>query len=297
MKYPRISIGYSSDNYISFYYLENEKDFSNKENSKEDHTFLFKVKEEELLKLEKERLGLDPKKVVFIGMANVSKSNWCIYKSYLNSLEEEEMFFGAYLSDRLFYSADLGLIKNKPSSIKELLNIGDNIELDQIESLLKEKKIPNKVNDDRDPSKMNPFEKGKYYENKFAEKYKSIRWNFKKGSFILLGFPDGLNDDLAYEFKYTGNHRYIKTTLESATFQANFYALNFKKTKIRIQIYLEDLNEIKTYNLIPNKEESNLLIKQWNNMIKGELPSFPYDKPYVCKSCKFNNSCILLNKK
>jgi len=95
---------------------------------------------EKLLFIEKERRGFEKNKLVFIGMANISSYYWCAIKSLLKSKEVELDFFHAYLYDRICYSLELGYIKEIPKRIdKEILEIGNEINFNDIEKLLKMK--------------------------------------------------------------------------------------------------------------------------------------------------------------
>lgn len=100
---------------------------------------LSKQEFEELLRLEKERRGVNPDQLVFIGMANVANYQWCAAKSVLHSRREELTFFRAYLEDRIWYSAKLGFIRKAPKRMRELLLIGDEITFEDVEKLLKER--------------------------------------------------------------------------------------------------------------------------------------------------------------
>ncbi|MEM2498242.1 MAG: hypothetical protein QXK12_06650 [Candidatus Nezhaarchaeales archaeon] len=91
----------------------------------------------ELLKTEKRRRGLEEDRLVFVGMANVANYYWCAVKSLLNSRKEEEKFFGSYLYDRVRYSYALGKTRKLPRTPEELLEMGDDISLEDVESLLR----------------------------------------------------------------------------------------------------------------------------------------------------------------
>jgi CRISPR/Cas system-associated exonuclease Cas4 (RecB family) len=98
----------------------------------------------ELLQLEKRRRGLDESQLVFIGMANVANYYWCAMKSLLQSRVNELMFFETYLSDRISYSFELGLISDMPTSVDELLAVGENITFSDVERLLKKRADSNR---------------------------------------------------------------------------------------------------------------------------------------------------------
>jgi len=92
---------------------------------------------EKLLFLEKDRRGFRKNELVFVGMANIASYYWCAMKSLLKSKKMELCFFHAYLYDRILYSFILGYIKKIPKRInKEILEIGNEINFNEIEELL-----------------------------------------------------------------------------------------------------------------------------------------------------------------
>lgn len=93
----------------------------------------------DLLLLEKERRGVEKDKLVFIGMADVAEYYWCAMKSFFQNKEMELAYFGSYLHDRIMYSLKLGYIDEIPKNKEQLLDIGDEITLNDIERLLAEK--------------------------------------------------------------------------------------------------------------------------------------------------------------
>jgi hypothetical protein len=90
------------------------------------------------MRLEKQRLGFEETRLVFVGMANIAEYRWCPAKAILMSREDElKIFISSYLYDRLAYSCALGLIRKPPDSVSELLAIGDEIEFGHVEKLLR----------------------------------------------------------------------------------------------------------------------------------------------------------------
>lgn len=94
---------------------------------------------ERLLHLEKQRRGVGKDALVFIGMADIAAYYWCAMKSLYKNREKELAFFASYLHDRISYSLRLGLIKDLPKSPEQILKIGDEIDLGDIERLLRER--------------------------------------------------------------------------------------------------------------------------------------------------------------
>ena len=122
-----------------------------------------------LLKMEKERRGIDENQLLFIGMANTAEYYWCAMKSLLANKDMEIAYFGSYLEDRIKYSLELGYIDKIPNDMEKLLDVGEDITWDDIEKLLKERGEDNRsavadivaeTTHDRDGNKVlviNPF--------------------------------------------------------------------------------------------------------------------------------------------
>ena len=75
---------------------------------------------------------------MFVGIANVAGYYWCAMQAVLKS-RNDLAFFAAYVYDRASYSLQLGLINKMPKSDEALLNVGNEIPLADIESLLKKR--------------------------------------------------------------------------------------------------------------------------------------------------------------
>ncbi len=281
----------------------------------EDAELLFEIDENELMSLEKERLGFSRDELVFIGMANLSKYYWCAWQYFLKAQREEAMFFTSYFADRLAYSKELGLIKKPPKKVKDVLKIGDNIKFSDIKKLLDKRTkeyVPldpnHKINfslsvgdevfeeKEIDPYKItsetSPLQKGNIYGVKKAEQYPSIRWNFRYKNIVLVGVPDGITKDFVYEFKYTGKSKYIKQTLITATCQADVYGLYFQRPKRRVQIFCEEEDKVHTYVDPINKQKVIDLLEKWIDMKEGKLPLKP--QSWKCIKCEFKDDCVLL---
>ncbi|MBV9744497.1 MAG: hypothetical protein JO099_12100 [Acidobacteriia bacterium] len=69
-------------------------------------------------------------------MRNVAHYLWCTQQALLKSQAGELGFFGAYLEDRLSYAHRLGLIEELPRHDEEVLDVGKQITLLDIEKLV-----------------------------------------------------------------------------------------------------------------------------------------------------------------
>jgi len=285
---------------------------------------------EKFLLIEKERRGISKEKLVFAGMANIAEYYWCAMKSLLESKKEELGFFRAYLYDRLSYSYDLGLIKKISKRGKDILEIGNKINFDDIEKLL-EDKAKNKseililseikidqngnklilINTDTTPEERIfieeeakskgiriadleefPLIRGEFLETSKAEKYASIRWNFSWENYVLIGVPDGITNNFVYEFKTTRKKYFIRFVGPVARTQADLYGFFFKRRKKRVQIYCIEEKYIDT---IENDVDTNRVLEVLANFKKvdfGWPPQPP--KSWKCTSCKFKEICSLI---
>jgi CRISPR/Cas system-associated exonuclease Cas4 (RecB family) len=91
---------------------------------------------ERLLALEKRRRGFPNDRLTFVGMHNVAQHWWCTQQALLESQAGELGFFDAYLKDRLSYAHRLGLIEKLPRRDEEVLDVGKQITLLDIEKLV-----------------------------------------------------------------------------------------------------------------------------------------------------------------
>lgn len=72
-------------------------------------------------------------------------------------------------------------------------------------------------------------ERGKVHQFLFAEKYPSIRWNFSWKDYVIVGVPDGMTDELVYEFKTTQNRFTFSFQKWVADTQADLYGYFFER--------------------------------------------------------------------
>ncbi|RLI44743.1 hypothetical protein DRO64_03535 [Candidatus Bathyarchaeota archaeon] len=267
-------------------------------------------KMEELLQLEKDRRGLSKDELVFIGMANVANYYWCAMKSLLKSKKMELEFFGAYLKDRINYSFRLkgsSLMPDMdelPRSPDELLNIGNEINLGDIEKLLKERakmlelmkaNIVGISFVDLYAGKKLPFEsrspkrRGETLEIIKAERYPTIRWNFNWENYVVVGEPDGITDNFVYEFKSTKNRFLMNFVKPVALTQADLYGYFFKRNRKRVQIYIMENDMTETFEEKVDKFHAIETLRRFKSVDEGEKPLPP--KEWKCRVCDFKGIC------
>lgn len=282
---------------------------------------LLRDKEEELLLIEKERRGIDPEKLVFIGMADTANYYWCAVKSLLSNKKMELPFFRAYLYDRILYSFKLGYLDKLPKSEVELLEIGDRIGFQEIEELLGQR--AEKHGDvrtwwtrsitvtDKDGKKVElrnplfstegelkeltakleryPRERGILYQQAYGEYHPTIRWNFTWNDYTVIGVPDGITEGFVYEFKTTRNRYLINFVKPVALTQADLYGYFFKRDKKRVQIYVVEEATTVTWEEEINRAKAEEVLNKFKSVDEGASPIPP--KKWKCKSCEFQEVC------
>lgn len=283
---------------------------------------LLRDKEEELLLLEKERRGVDPNKLVFIGMMDTANYYWCAMKSLLSNRKTELGYFTAYLHDRISYSSKLGYLDKLPKSEVELLEIGDKIRFHDIEELLKQRaqkhptrtywtsymtvtdkdgrevKLPknplfreteDQLKDITRELERDPIERGVFYEQAYAEYYPTIRWNFTWNGYVVVGVPDGITKEFVYEFK-TARNRYLMNFVKPvALTQADLYGCFFRRDKKRVQIYVVEEATTETWEDEVDKAKAEEVLNKFKSVDGGINPIPP--KKWKCKSCEFQEAC------
>lgn len=280
-----------------------------------------------LLSLEKKRRRMSENQLVFLGTANVADYFWCAKQAAFKSHENELMFFSVYLSDRIDYAERLGLIDRLPRKKEALLDIGAEITFEDVESLLKQKadfyiRVTDAlemvspqgekvmlINPDLPARERQYFEVlakkkgiriisseeappmvlGEMLQTTRAEHYPTIRWNFPWDGHVIVGVPDGVTDKFVYEFKTTRNG-FLQRFMKPVAFaQANLYGLFFRREQKRVQIYVLEEQETKTWEESVDKESAEDLLENFSRATKGWEP--PPPKPWKCKPCKFSAKC------
>jgi len=278
-----------------------------------------------LLGLEKQRRGAPQEQLIFLGMANVAGYKWCAKQALFKSREEESLFFASYLLDRILYAERLGLIDSLPRKTEALLDIGDEITLEDVETLLK-KEAPSParfdatvadvqgqkmmvINPDVPSGQRVYYEglamkqgipivssneapatlRGRMLESSKSEKYPTIRWNFPWGTYVVVGVPDGITDRFVYEFKTTRNGFLQGFQKPVALVQADLYGLFFRRGTKRVQIYVLDDQETKTWEEAVDKGSAESLLRDFARATNGWEPPSP--RPWKCKRCNFMPTC------
>lgn len=251
-----------------------------------------------LLRIEKQRRGARQNNLVFVGMRNIADYYWCAMKSYFDSMEDEPRFFASYLLDRLKYSAFLGKIDVIPKNNMDILAIGDELSLSDVELILSiqiqedaENNYSIQNSNVKDSSRIDehPIERGKRLHATKAEKYPTIRWNFEWNKFVIIGVPDGLEEQYVYEYKTTSNQHLYNFIKPIALAQADLYGFFFKRLKKRVQITILSNGETRTIDEFIDKTRATELLENFKQVSEGFLPMAP--KHWKCNKCKYIAVC------
>jgi hypothetical protein len=249
-----------------------------------------------LLLMEKRRRGADAGKLVFIGMADVAEYYWCAGQSLIKNMVMEPYFFGAYLVDRLSYSKLLGKVDKPPRTPDELLKVGDDLTMDDVERLLKKRPpkepvaggLPEDIESllkEPADSKQLAAAKGIVAEAVVAEKYPTIRWNFPWRSRVVVGVPDGITDRFVYEFKATKNKFLALFRKPVALVQADLYGMFFRRPEKRVQIHIFESGETLTWHEPVDVKAAEAVLQKFETVDETRMFSAP--KPWKCQNCWF----------
>lgn len=264
-------------------------------NSKQEELKDFDINK--LLILEKQRLGFKKEDLVFISAGDFSKYYWCEMQTYFSLIKNESDKFSGYLQDKIEYSIKLNKLNKLPKTNEELLDIGNEINLEDIFQLLKREEYQNIITneditnakEELDKCKLQK-ERGHFLETIHAKKYPQIHWIVKYKDFIFTCAPDGIQKNFVYEFKSSKNRYFSKQSIKKAKLQADIYAICFnKKTKIIEQLIVSE-SKIETITEEVNIDEVNSIIDQIRALIKGKLPAPPKEE-FKCQSCEYKNKC------
>ncbi len=142
-----------------------------------------------------------------------------------------------------------------------------------------------------DIDKQSPAHRGRILEIALAKPYPTIRWNFPWKEFIVVGVPDGITDELVYEFKTTEGEFLFYFVKPVALAQADLYGYFFKRGKKEVQIYMLHENKLRTIKCRVKVQRAKETLKSFRKVVAGELPRKP--KEWKCRKCEFREECIL----
>lgn len=230
-------------------------------------------------------------------MHDIAQYWWCPMYAVRKNKKCELGFFEAYLEDRINYARRLGLLKSEPHTATDILKVGADITLAQIESLLGSKltkpapqQRTQAVLVSLDPEEMRSgYSTGKRAETEFAEAYATFRWNFAWKEFTVVGVPDGLPVNAVYEFKSTKRRRWLSTTMQIASTQADLYGLFFNRPRKRVQVRVMEDAYVETLDAAVDRDHALFTLERVTSIAHGEVPQPP--EAFKCRSCDLAEGC------
>jgi hypothetical protein len=148
-----------------------------------------------------------------------------------------------------------------------------------------EKKRIKVVSLDDAPPKL----RGMVYEEFLAERYPTIRWNFRWENYVVVGVPDGISDEFVYEFKTTGSEFLLDHIERSALAQGDLYGYFFRRKNKRVQIYVVDKKETFTWHEEVNEADAVSLLRAFKQL--DETHEFLLPEKWKCSHCDFKEQC------
>jgi hypothetical protein len=247
-----------------------------------------------LLALEKRRRGIETNALAFVGMHNVAQHWWCTQYAVLKSRANETGFFAAYLRDRIVYAHQLGLADELPCRKEALLNMGGDLTWNDVEKLLKEKASePDKRKADQERQDL--LRRGELDQALHAEKYPTIRWNFRWGKYSVVGVPDGITEEFVYEYKTTRNSYLLRFAKPVALAQADLYGYFFQRPRKRVQTHITEEDKIETYEELVDIGRAEETLAAFAQVDEGK-PARPPVR-WKCGSCEIRAECPISQAK
>jgi len=134
-----------------------------------------------------------------------------------------------------------------------------------------------------------PKIRGIVLEAMIKEKYPTVRWNFEWNKYVIVAEPDGLTEDIVYEFKTTKNMRTYGEIFKAAEAQADIYGYFFRRKRKKIQTYILSENKLLTINENINKGHAEETLASFLKIDKCR--EFLKPEKWKCKICELRNKC------
>jgi CRISPR/Cas system-associated exonuclease Cas4 (RecB family) len=135
-----------------------------------------------------------------------------------------------------------------------------------------------------------PKVRGLVLEEMRAERYPSIRWNFAWERYVVVGVPDGITDDLIYEFKTTRSRYLGGHLLPVAMAQADLYGYFFDRPGKRVQLYVVEEDEMQTWDLPVDGDAAEAALQEFRSIDEGRRPRPPRER-WKCRRCDVRPVC------
>jgi hypothetical protein len=253
----------------------------------------------ELLRAEKERRGVPAERVVFVGIANVAKYWWCAEFAAAKCRANELEFFSAYRHLVLSNARRRGLIGE--SAPPDLRPYAQALTREDAEAGLRPlieahdvagaQGLPARDHDrlSAEVDGKRGMRAGKFAEQLHAEPHASLMWQWEWDAYVLLGIPDGITDQLVYEFKSTWNEFMRGMNLPVARAQADLYGHFWQRPQKRIQFYLRQTGTIETFEEPVDPANAIRTLELFKAVEQGQVPKPP--REWKCRNCEFASTC------
>ena len=140
-----------------------------------------------------------------------------------------------------------------------------------------------------------PTRRGEIYEAFRAEKYLRIRWHFPWRRYCIVGIPDGLTPEFAYEYKTTRTRFLMRFMKPVAIAQADLYSHFFQRPSKRVQILVVEENVTETFEEAADTSRALATLAAFARVDEGE-PAHP-PVPWKCRPCDFRTTCPISQAK
>lgn len=255
-----------------------------------------------VLRAEKARRGLPPDALAFVGMHNIAQVHWCPAQAVFQSVANESGFFFAYLQDRVRWAMTLGKVSRPPRTLSDLLCIGDELTFEEV--FAKHRMVvaatpptpapvvlPGRP-EEWHPPPADPMNYGRWAETFRGEQYPTLRWNFPYGTFVVVGVPDGLTEDFAYEFKASGKEYFMMQARPGALAQCDLYCLFFERRRRRVQLYMRQEDRTETIDSEADYTNARATLALFEQAMRGENLRPPREA-WKCRKCEYREQCSI----
>ncbi|MCS7109833.1 MAG: hypothetical protein NZ903_03495 [Candidatus Micrarchaeota archaeon] len=232
--------------------------------------------EERLLK-EKAMRKVSKDDVIFVSVSNICSMFWCQRQMIFKLKNGELQAYKSYLLNKESHGN---------LTIKEINNL-----LEKEKKRLKSKGLCQPMDIEMMGTLIltgeDKLDRGCFREMFSKENYPTLDCSFKWKRYEILASPDGITDQFCYEFKSVSNQRLIHYIKPIAISQANLYSYLFQRQAIRVQLYLEDLHKVLTFEEKTNPSTAAGVLITMDRLLKGELAPSP-PKDWKCGICTFD---------
>lgn len=203
------------------------------------------------------------RKVKYLGCANIAQLFWCHRKALYECKKDNAMF------------------KMKIESLRG----------SQVKG-----KLGRRINMVFPTSDNDNFDMGINYQTTQAKSLPTCIDYFKWHDYYIVVSPDGVTEQLCYEFKATHFNEGIarKFVAPVAVAQANLYSFFFRRPRYEAEIYLVAEDKKISYKGMTDKAKAERMLQDLDGLLKGNQKPIP-PRPWKCKNCSV--PCPLRHRK